>query len=293
MPQITTCASLGYSHYPLEEAARRIAARGIRQIEITHLAFYSLHYVLAEVDAANVKAMLARFGLTATAMNFNTGWLDSTGFPQLQRLDDPDQAQQFETIMARLLADARQLGVRVVTVPILRRRTGATEREQRREVEHGAIIIGRLADVAAGMGLRLALEAPHVRLLYYDLARLSELLSLVTTDSLGVVLDSSHWRVVGYDLDEYFALVGKRLCHVHLRDAAAAGDGVAHDLEMTPGRGQVDFRLLGQKLDAIKYHGQVSLEFEYRDVPLDAIEAEYDAGIAHLKACGWAVPPGI
>ena len=297
MPHVTTCASLGYSHYSLEQAAQRIGRRGFRQIEITHLAFYSLHYTLAEVEAAGVKAMLARYGLTATAMNFNAGWVDNTGFPCLHRLDDPDQARRFESITERLLGDAVQLGVRVLTVPILRRRPGATESEELSEMEQGAKVVGRLADRAAALGVRLALEAPHVRLLYYNLPRLAELLALTPSRNLGVVLDSSHWQVVGYALDEYFALVGDRLCHVHLRDAAvapgAAGSGAAGNLEMTPGRGQVDFGLLGRKLDSFGYDGQASLEFEYRAMPLDDIEAEYDAGIAHLKACGWTFPAGV
>lgn len=294
MPEVTTCASLGFSHYTLAEAARRISTRGFRQIEITHLAFYSLHYTLAEVEATHVKAMLARDGLTATAMNFNAGWLDNSGFPQLHRLDDPGQAQQFENVMDRLLADAGELGIRVLTVPILRRRPGATDREQRSEMEQGARVISRLADKAAALGVRLALEAPHVRLLYYDMRRLAELLALVSSKNLGVVLDSTHWKVVGYDLDEYIALVGDRLCHVHLRDAAVdANGGAAHNLELTPGQGQVDFGLLARKLDSIGYSGQVSLEFEYRVMALDAIDAEYDAGIAHLQRCGWVFPPAV
>jgi sugar phosphate isomerase/epimerase len=293
MAVVTTCASLGFSNYMLEQAAQHIAARGFRQIEITHLAFYSLHYTLAEVTAERVKAMLARYGLAATAMNYNAGWLDSTGFPHLHRLDDPAEAQQFETIMDRLLADAGQLGIRVLTVPFLRRRPGASEREQRAEMEQGAGIISRLADKAAALGVRLALEAPHVRLLYYNLPQLAQLLALISSRNVGVVLDSSHWQVVGYDLDEYFALVGDRLCHVHLRDASGDINGAAHNLEMTAGKGQVDFGLLGRKLDSIGYSGQVSLEFEYRVMALADIDAEYDAGIAHLQRCGWTFPPGV
>ena len=69
MPQVTTCATVGYSHYPLEIAAQQIAALGFRQVEITHLAFYSLHYLLDQVNAPQVATLLAGYGLSATAMN--------------------------------------------------------------------------------------------------------------------------------------------------------------------------------------------------------------------------------
>ena len=62
---------------------------------------------------------------------------------------------------------------------------------------------------------------------------------------------------------------------------------------MTPGRGTVDFRKFGAALDRAGYQGDVSIEFEYRDMTFDAIEHEYDIGLKHLAKRGWQLPRGV
>jgi len=98
-----------------------------------------------------------------------------------------------------------------------------------------------------------------------------------------------------YDLRELLARIGRRVHHVHLRDAAGPDSAdFKQKLEFTPGKGDGDFTLFGQVLDEFGYHEDVSLEFEYRDgYSLEQIEAEYDFGIAHLKRCGWEFPAGV
>ena len=62
----------------------------------------------------------------------------------------------------------------------------------------------------------------------------------------------------------------------------------AKELELTAGKGVIDFELFGQILDENGYSGEVTLEFEYRGgMTVEQIEREYDYGIAHLKSCGW------
>ena len=107
-------------------------------------------------------------------------------------------------------------------------------------------------------------------------------------------MDTSHWGIIGYDIDEFIGRLGDLLWHVHLRDAAGpdTADREQH-LELTPGQGTVDFRRFGEALDAAGYEGSVSLEFEYRDMTLDDIEHEFDVGIEHLAECGWEFPAGV
>jgi sugar phosphate isomerase/epimerase len=62
---------------------------------------------------------------------------------------------------------------------------------------------------------------------------------------------------------------------------------------LTPGVGTVDFRAFGAALDRAGYNGDVSIEFEYRDMTLDAIEREYDAGLRHLSEAGWELPDSV
>ena len=112
--------------------------------------------------------------------------------------------------------------------------------------------------------------------------------------NVGALADCSHWGIIGYDVDEFFARLGHRLWHIHLRDAAGP-DTVdrKQKLEMTPGDGVVDFKRFGRALDKADYKGNVSLEFEYRDMTLEAIEREYDRGLNHLAKVGWQLPKGV
>jgi sugar phosphate isomerase/epimerase len=64
-------------------------------------------------------------------------------------------------------------------------------------------------------------------------------------------------------------------------------------LELTPGKGIVDFKKFSQALDRVNYNGDVSIEFEYRDMPLEAIEHEYDLGLAYLEKVGWQLPTDV
>jgi len=77
--------------------------------------------------------------------------------------------------------------------------------------------------------------------------------------------------------------VAERLWHIHLRDSEGTDtDDFKQELELTPGKGTVDFKKLAQALDRANYKGDVSLEFEYRDMRLDEIEEEFDSGLKHL-----------
>ena len=64
-------------------------------------------------------------------------------------------------------------------------------------------------------------------------------------------------------------------------------------LELTPGDGIVDFKRFGRALDKALYKGDISIEFEYRDMTLAAIEREYDRGLNHLAKVGWQLPEGV
>jgi sugar phosphate isomerase/epimerase len=59
---------------------------------------------------------------------------------------------------------------------------------------------------------------------------------------------------------------------------------------LTPGDGTVDFDRFARALDQAGYRGDVSIEFEYRDMTLEAIEREYDRGLAYLANHGWKLP---
>ena len=152
----------------------------------------------------------------------------------------------------------------------------------------------------------MLLELPHMHLVHHDCDSVITLLEQLDFDNVGLLIDSSHWGVVGYDLDEFLSRVAHRLRHVHLRDSVprstaeldrkfkrpALSPNPIYNLTLTPGLGVVDFTHLGQALDQIGYEGDVTTEFEYFDMPLDEIERQYDAGLSHLKKCGWSMADG-
>ncbi len=85
--------------------------------------------------------------------------------------------------------------------------------------------------------------------------------------------------------------LAERLWHIHLRDSEGTDTAdFKQELELTAGKGTVDFEKLAQALDRANYEGDVSLEFEYRDMRLDEIEQEFDLGLKHLTDTGWQLP---
>lgn len=58
-------------------------------------------------------------------------------------------------------------------------------------------------------------------------------------------------------------------------------------MELTPGKGTVDFVKLREALERVGYAGAVQFDLEYRVDDLEFIEGEYDAAIKYLKECGW------
>jgi len=69
---------------------------------------------------------------------------------------------------------------------------------------------------------------------------------------------------------------------VHLRDSAGPDTADRkQNLELTPGAGTVDFAALAAALDRAGYAGDVTAEFEYRDMTFEQIEHQCDLGLRH------------
>jgi sugar phosphate isomerase/epimerase len=156
-------------------------------------------------------------------------------------------------------------------------------------------VINAQAEYAREAGIRVLLEMPHVWDLYYDVERSKQMLSELRTNNIGVTIDSTHWHTSDYDLDDYVAFLKDRLWHIHLRDAAGKDSPAGnYELEKTPGKGEVDFRLLVETLDKHGYTGTVTLETEYKNYkdPTE-VDCENAFAIAHLKKMGWDVAESV
>ncbi len=180
-------------------------------------------------------------------------------------------------------------------IPMMTMNFGARNdrHDQEAQLSEAVKVFDRVGEFASKHGVRMLLEVLH---LYGIMNRPEDVLWMfehLESPNVGALIDSSHWGVIGYDMDAFLSALGDRLWHVRLRDSRGpdTGDG-KQELELTPGSAEVDFGKLALALDSAGYRGDVTTEFEYRDMTLDAIEREYDSGLQHLKSVGWDLPAG-
>jgi len=290
MAIITSCATLGFAGFDVETAVAQIANRGFNHVEITELGSYCRHFPFQQATPAELSALLDRYGLQPVAMNVSASrLLDGEIFRP--RLSIPEEASRVVDYARWFLEQAAVLNIPVVSFPLGPRVTAAVwEDEMKRSVEQYRII----ADLALSLGLSLNLEVPHLFQLTDSVEHTRRVFTELDHPAVGATVDSSHWGILRYDLDDFFSFLGPRLRHVHLRDSAGVDTAdFKQDLERTPGCGTVDFRAFGEALDRFDYAGEISLELECRHTDLESIEHEFDAGIAYLRGCGWRFPEGV
>ena len=295
MASVTTMSSIAYAHYTLYEALPRMAQRGYKRVEIGSFGSYCYHFNFGSPSPAELKTMLSDLDLEPVALN----WCATIG-------DTSDKAsiQNWLELYKRKMAEALEVGIPMMTMHF----GGFNERADQREQRKIATDVYReLAEHAQSCGMKMLLELPHLYLIHHECEPVYELLDQLDLPNVGILFDSTHWGVIGFDLDAYLDRIGDRLWHIHLRDAVfhrradldqkflrpGILNTAKHNLTLTPGLGIVDFAQLNSALDRIGYRGDVTTEFEYFDMPLDEIERQYDAGLAHLQQCGWDLPKDV
>lgn len=72
-----------------------------------------------------------------------------------------------------------------------------------REIEAAAKGIDAQAQYARIVGIKIVLKMPHVWGHYHNVERFKQMLSDLQSDNVGVILDSTHWNVSRYDIDDY------------------------------------------------------------------------------------------
>jgi sugar phosphate isomerase/epimerase len=295
MPTVTALSTIAYAHYSFYDALPRLAARGFRKIEVGSFGAYCYHFNNGSPRPAELKSLLAAQSMTPIALN----WSGSTG-----NAYDRAEIERWLAAYKKKMGDALEVGIPMMTMHFGRHIAGVDKAEARRIA---ADVYSELAAHAREQGMTMLLELPHLYLVHDDCESVIALLDQLAPE-IGLLIDSSHFGVIDYDLEAFLERVGDRLRHVHLRDsvpqstpafdarykrpALAPNPAYPYCLTLTPGLGVVDFKAFGQVLDRIGYAGDVTAEFEYFDMPLDEIEAEYDAGLDHLLACGWQLADG-
>ena len=289
MAKITACSTLVYTTATLADALERIAGRGFSRVEIAHMGNYCTHYP-PEQKPSEVKELLDRYSLTPIAINYFPGHIVGQDMSR-SPFTSATNLQRYKEHMRTFLTEMHELEI-PLALSLAGRRTEESDRDQ--HVAAAAAVLNELAEYARKLGIKLALEVPHCYSICNTLQRARDMLDRIESDNVVTILDCSHQQVIGYQVREYLDVLGDRLGHVHLRDAA--GEDTAdfrQNLELTPGKGEVDFRCLAQELDRFGYHNEVTLELEYQGRPLQEIEPEVDAAIRHLQQCGWEFPETV
>ncbi len=226
--------------------------------------------------------MLDEHGLEPICLNFDSGtyqaWI-------------PEEINRFVADSTRKIQQLSEVGIPMMTMSF---GTRTTRNDHKYQLGNELKAYDAVAKVSARYGVKMLLEVPH---LYGNMWSAEDALwvfSRLDNANVGALVDSSHWGIIGYDLRSFLMALGDRLWHVHLRDSD--GEDTANfrqQLELTPGDGSVDFRYFGQVLDSLGYSGDVSLDFEYRDKTLGAIETEFSKGLKQLEKLGWELPDRV
>lgn len=282
MARITAISTLGWAHYTLYEALPRIMARGFRQVEICSFDSYCFHFNYGSPTVSELKVMLADFNLTPIVMHLSRGKHNAW---------DPSDMERFVSKWERKMAQLPELGISMMSMVFGERND---RDDQERQLANAVKAYDQVARTAKALGIRMLLEVPHLYTIMPGTEQVFWIFERLESDNIGALVDSSHWGIIGYDIDDFFSRLGDRLWHIHLRDSRGTDSADRkQELELTPGDGTVDYSRFSDALDRAGYRGDVSLEFEYRDMTLDAIENEYDKGLAHLRKCGWKLPDTV
>ena len=124
----------------------------------------------------------------------------------------------------------------------------------------------RLADYAAGLGLRIALELEPFQLsLVNNVDNMVRFLENANHPALCANIDVSHLQLANVKPEEVSRLKDRAI-HVHISDC----DGVRHG-DLPPGRGVVDFDGYLKEIAKLDMGGTMSIELEYSPEP-DSVE---------------------
>lgn len=116
----------------------------------------------------------------------------------------------------------------------------------------------QIAREAARLGLGVTIEAPHRHGLCRTIPEALQLIDAIDEPAVSHLLDVSHVHAGGSRAADAVAAFGRRIGHVHLRDAR--GDDIFH----LPGEGEVDFRAVFAALERSGYDGACAIELEGR-----------------------------
>ena len=256
--------------------------RGFQRIEIASFVQYCSHFNFGNPTPKELYRLLQNLNLEPICLNYS---------PRHFQAWKEDEIDNFVRDWERKLPHLVEVGIPMMTMPFGERNVRS---DQEFQLSNAIKAFDRVGEIASKLGIKMLIEAPHLYSIMPQIENVLWVVNRLSSENVGVLLDSSHWGIIKYDIDEYLNALGDRLWHVHLRDSMGPDTADRkQQLELTPGKGTTDFKLLSQALDRVAYKGDISLEFEYRNISLNTIENEYDQGLQYLLKTNWEIPHSV
>jgi sugar phosphate isomerase/epimerase len=259
------CSSISFRHLDLASALSTISGLGFEEIDLGALPGVCDHvpFVLDAAAVEQVTQTVRASGLRVRSVNGDIGDLNA-------ELDDAARISR-DTHLDSLLALAAGVGASALVLPC-----GAIDHDPIRTLDADLdVVAGELihaAERASERGVGIWTESLHFHRLSWNLDRATLLADRLAGSDVRIVMDFSHIVASGGDPEDFVARFSDRIAHVHLRDA------VAGNINLSIGRGAVDFAGGLRALAAAGYAGHFSLELETRDIsheerPAAAVDA--------------------
>jgi sugar phosphate isomerase/epimerase len=245
------CSTISFRRWPLPGALAEIKAQGFGETDLGSLPGVCDH-VPIPLPADRVEALAEQImdsGVTVRLINADVA-----------DMDDPDlDATEMQRRLRTLVELAQAVDTSTIMLPCGRQGT-EPRTELSRDIAAVARSLTAAADFVNAAGLNLLVEAPHSRRLCATVERSEMLYDALGDTPVGAVLDFSHVVASGdVEVDAVRRFDG-RIGHVHLRDA------VLGDINLSIGRGKVDFPAAIDALSSSGYQGHYSLELETHDI---------------------------
>jgi sugar phosphate isomerase/epimerase len=245
------CSTISFRRWPLSGALAEIKAQGFGETDLGSLPGVCDHVPIPlPADRVDPLAEQILDG-SVTIRLINADVAD---------MDDPDlDAAEMQHRLRTLVELAQAVGTSTIMLPCGRQGT-EPRTELSRDIATVARSLTAAADFVNAAGLNLLVEAPHSRRLCATVERSEMLYEALGESPVGAVLDFSHVVASGDDEVDAVRRFDGRIGHVHLRDA------VLGDINLSIGRGKVNFPAAIDALASSGYQGHYSLELETHDI---------------------------
>ena len=245
------CSTISFRRWPLTGALAEIKAQAFGETDLGSLPGVCDH-VPIPLPANQVDALAEQIldsGLTVRLINADVA-----------DMDDPDlDPAEIQRRLRTLVELAKAIGTSTIMLPC-----GRQGIEPRTELSNDIATVAQsltaAAEYVSAAGLQLLVEAPHSRRLCATVERSEMLYDALGDAPVGAVLDFSHVVASGDDEVDAVRRFDGRIGHVHLRDA------VLGDINLSIGRGKVNFPAAIDALSTSGYQGHYSLELETHDI---------------------------